>query len=160
MNRLLPFPLMSIAITVMWLLLTGFSSGHAVLALLVGLAMPRVMLNLEPAPTRIRFSRAIPKLAATVLADILRSNWAVAKIILLNPPQRRPGFIEIRVELQNPYALAVLGIILTATPGTLWVQHDAKRQMLLLHILDLGDGFDWQGTITGRYVSLLTEIFE
>ena len=28
MAKLLPFPLMSIAIGVMWLLLTGFSSGH------------------------------------------------------------------------------------------------------------------------------------
>ncbi len=160
MKRLFPFPLMSIAITVMWLLLTGFSSGHAVLALLVGFLMPRVMLNLEPAPAKIRFSRAMPKLARTVLGDIFRSNWAVAKVILCNPPERHAGFIEIRVELQNPYALAVLGIIVTATPGTLWVQHDAKRQMLLLHILDLEDGVDWQGIITGRYVSLLTEIFE
>lgn len=160
MNRLIPFPLMSMAITVMWLLLTGFSSGHAVLALLVGLLVPRVMLDLQPAPAGIRFGPAMLRLAGVVLVDIFRSNWAVAKIVLFAPPERRAGFIEIPIELQSPYALAVLGIILTATPGTLWVQHDAKRRLLLIHALDLVDDEEWRRLIKGRYESLLMEIFE
>ena len=160
MKRLLPFPLMSMAITAMWLLLTGFSSGHAVLALAVGLLVPRVMLDLKPAPARIRFGPAMPKLAGRVLVDIFRSNWAVAKIILFNPPERQAGFIEIPIDLRSPYALAVLGIILTATPGTLWVQYDDKRHVLLLHILDLIEEAEWQTIIKRRYEDLLVEIFE
>lgn len=160
MNRLLPFPLMSMAITAMWLLLTGFSSGHAVLALIIGLLVPRVMLSLQPAPARIRFGPAMLKLAGRVIADIFRSNVAVAKVILFDQPERKAGFIEIPIDLRSPYALAVLGIIVTATPGTLWVQHDAKRNSLLFHVLDLVDEADWLRIIKGRYESLLMEIFE
>lgn len=160
MKRLLPYPLMSLAITAMWLLLTGFSSGHAVLALLVGLLVPRVMLNLQPAPARIRFGPAMLKLAGRVVADIFRSNLAVAKVILFDPPDRKAGFIEIPIDLRSPYALAVLAVIVTATPGTLWVQHDAKRHYLLFHVLDLVDEAEWLHIIKGRYETLLMEIFE
>lgn len=160
MKRILPFPLMSMAIAVMWMLLTGFSSGHVVLALLVGFLVPRVMLLLEPAPPNIRFGMAMPKLAGRVIVDIFRSNYAVWRIILFDPPGRKAGFIEVSVQLTSPYALAVLGIILTATPGTLWVQHDAKRRRLLLHVLDLIDEAEWNRLIRERYESLLMEIFE
>src|SRR3546814_9466186 len=74
---------------------------------------------------------AIVKLAALVVADIVRSNIAVARIVLFRPPEQRSGFIEFPTELRSPYALAVLAIIITATPGTLWVQHDARRHVVL-----------------------------
>lgn len=159
-RKLLPYPLLSLAITVMWLLLTGFSSGHAVLAILVGLTVPRVMLVLQPEPAHIRFSPAMLRLAGVVLVDIFRSNLAVGKIILLRREARRSGFIEIPVDLRNRYSLAVLAIILTATPGTLWVQHDADRHYVLLHVLDLVDEDAWIRLIKGRYEKLLMEIFE
>lgn len=160
MAKLLPFPLMSMAITVMWLLLTGFSSGHALLAILVGLALPRVMLLLGPDPANIRFGPAMLQLAGVVLVDIIRSNIAVGRIILTPTPARRSGFIEIPLDITSRYALSVLAIILTATPGTLWVQYDPGRHYLLLHVLDLVDEKAWIDLIKNRYERLLMEIFQ
>lgn len=160
MKRLLPFPLLALALFAMWILLTGFSPGHVLLAALVALIVSRVMLSLKPEPPRVRVGWAMVRLAGLVLADIVRSNIAVAKVILFNPPKRHSGFIELPTELHSPYALAVLAVIITATPGSLWVQHDANRHVILIHILDLVDEAEWTGQIRERYERLLMEIFE
>lgn len=159
MKRILPFPLLSMAIAIMWMLLTGFSSGHMLLAVIVGLTVPRVMLALKPAPPRIRFSMAMIRLFGVVLVDIIRSNYAVARIILTSPQERTAGFIRIPLDMENPYGLAVLSIIITATPGTLWVQHDMTRRTVLIHVFDLVDDAHWISLIKNRYERLLMEIF-
>ena len=54
----------------------------------------------------------------------------------------------------------MLSIIITATPGSLWVQHDAHRHIILIHVLDLVDEQEWARLIQERYEKLLLEIFE
>jgi len=159
MRRLVPFPLLALALFVMWVLLTGFSPGHILLGAGVALLVPRVMLTLKAEPPRIRISMAMVRLAALVLADIIRSNVAVARIVLFRPAGQRSGFIEFPTELRNPQALAALAIIITATPGTLWLQHDAQRHLVLIHVLDLVDEAEWIALIKTRYERLLMEIF-
>ncbi|SKB42251.1 Na+/H+ antiporter subunit E [Sphingopyxis flava] len=160
MNRLFPYPVLTLALFVMWILLTGFSPGHVLLGGLVAALVSRTMLSLKPEPTGFRPSLAIFRLAGLVLADIVRSNFAVARIILFKPAERHSGFLHLPVELRNPYALAVLAVIITATPGTLWVQHDARRHVILIHVLDLIDEETWIRFIKDRYERLLLEIFE
>src|SRR3546814_11796900 len=82
----------------MWVLLTGFAPGHVFLGAVVALLVSRVMLMLGPERVRIRFGPAIVKLAALVVADIVRSNIAVARIVLFRPPEQRSGFIEFPTE--------------------------------------------------------------
>src|SRR3546814_10045155 len=66
------------------------------------------------------------------LADIVRSNIAVAKVILFNPPERHSDFIELPTELRGPYALAMLALIITATPGSLRSEeHTSELQSLM-----------------------------
>ncbi|MDE8654242.1 Na+/H+ antiporter subunit E [Novosphingobium album (ex Liu et al. 2023)] len=160
MTRLFPFPLMSAVLFAMWVLLTGFSPGHVVLAGLVALIVPRVMLVLDVEKPRIRIGWSMLKLVGLVLADIVRSNIAVARIVLFRPANRRSGFIRLPVELESRYALAVLAVIITATPGTLWLQHDARRHIILIHVLDLVDEDAWIALIKDRYERLLMDIFE
>lgn len=160
MKRLVPFPLLALALLAMWILLTGFSPGHVLLGALVALIVSRTMLSLKVKPPRVRVGWAMVRLAAIVLADIVRSNIAVARVILSNPPNRHSDFIEMPTELRSPYALATLAVIITATPGSLWVQHDANRHVILIHILDLVDEAEWTGQIRERYERLLMEIFE
>ena len=100
------------------------------------------------------------KLVGMVSADIVRSNIAVARIVLFPRADRKSGFLHLPIALRNPFALAVLSIIITATPGTLWVQHDARRHVILIHVLDLVDGEEWIRLIKDRYERLLMESFE
>lgn len=159
MKRLIPCPLLAAALFGMWVLLTGLSLGHILLGAMIALLVSRVMLMLGPERARIRFGPAMIKLAALVIVDIVRSNIAVARIVLFRPPQRCSGFVQFPTELRSPYALAVLAVIITATPGTLWAQHDARSHTVLIHVLDLVDEGGWIALIRERYERLLMEIF-
>jgi multicomponent K+:H+ antiporter subunit E len=159
-GRLIPFPLLNLALLAMWVLLTGFSPGHILFGAAIAMLVSRTMLSLRPERPTLRIGRAAARLAVLVLADIVRSNIAVAKIILLRPRERKSGFIELPTALRSPDALAMLAIIITATPGSLWVQHDAHRHIILIHVLDLVDEDQWVRQIQDRYENLLMEIFE
>ncbi|MBY8823466.1 Na+/H+ antiporter subunit E [Sphingomonas colocasiae] len=160
MKRLLPFPLLALALLVMWILLTGFSPGHVLLGGVVAVLISRTMLSLRPDAAGYRPGLAVIRLAGMVCADILRSNIAVARIVLFRRTDRKSGFLHLPTGLRNPHALAVLAVIITATPGTLWVQHDARRHVILIHVLDLVDEEEWIRLIKDRYERLLMEIFE
>lgn len=159
-RRAIPFPLLTLALLAMWILLTGFSPGHILFGALIAVMVSRTMLSLRPERPTLRLGRAAFRLALVVFIDIIRSNIAVAKIILLRPPERNSGFIELSTALRSPDALAMLSIIITATPGSLWVQHDAHRHIILIHVLDLVDEQEWARLIQKRYEKLLIEIFE
>lgn len=159
-RRAIPFPLLTLALLAMWILLTGFSPGHIIFGAVIAVMVSRTMLSLRAERPTLRLGRAAVRLALIVFIDIIRSNIAVAKIILLRPPERNSGFIELSTALRSPDALAMLSIIITATPGSLWVQHDAHRHIILIHVLDLVDEQEWARLIQGRYEKLLIEIFE
>ena len=74
--------------------------------------------------------------------------------------RRRAGFVRIPLDMTNPSGLAVLAVIVTATPGTAWIEYEPRNGQLLLHVFDLIEGDDWVHTIKSRYESLLMEIFE
>ncbi|MBN9010835.1 MAG: Na+/H+ antiporter subunit E, partial [Rhizobiales bacterium] len=81
MRALLPYPLLALGLAVMWLLLSGFSRGQAVLAVLAAIAATHAFSALGEVSPRIRRWLAIPELFGIVLWDILVSNIAVARII-------------------------------------------------------------------------------
>ena len=61
----------------------------------------------------------IPRLAAIVMLDILRSNFAVASIVVQGRRRKRvSGFVAIPLDLRDRMGLAVLACIVTSTPGT------------------------------------------
>ena len=69
------------------------------------------------------------------------------------------GFLTMKIELEDENALAMLACILTATPGTAWLEHDRQTKLLTLHVLDLENEQYWIDLITTRYVAPLKEIF-
>ena len=70
------------------------------------------------------------------------------------------GFVRVPLELRDPNALAVLAMIVTATPGTAWAELAFDRSVLLLHVLSLDDEAELVATIKRRYERPLMEIFE
>jgi len=161
-SRLLPMPLLSLALLAMWLLLNqSLSAGQILLGALLAIAGPIALTALEPPKARIRRLDAIPRLSIAVLTDIVRSNFAVARIILGPRPRNlTSGFMTIPLDMRSPYGLATLACIITATPGTLWVHFNSATGYLTIHVLDLVDEDAWIRTIKHRYERLLMEIFE
>lgn len=161
MNRLLPYPLLAASLLLMWLLLNGFSLGHLVLGTAIALFAASVMAALQPSKPRVCNWGAVLRLIGIVSVDILRSNIAVARLIISSDSaQSRSGFIPIPLKLRDRTGLAALACIVTATPGTAWVEYQSRPNILLLHVLDVGDEQHWINLIKDRYESLLMEIFE
>lgn len=161
MTRLLPFPLMSAGLLILWLLLTEtFSLGQILLGSAAALVGGWALAALDPPKARLRRPGAIFRLTALVAADIVRSNFAVARIVVgLGRRERTSGFVKIPLELRDPYGLATLAGIITSTPGTLWVGFDAASGTLTIYVLDLVDESEWVRTIKSRYERPLLEIF-
>ena len=162
MTRLLPFPLVSVCLLALWLLLNQAATpGHILLGCIIALVGGRMLTVLELPRARVRRPGVLLRLLGRVAVDIVRSNFAVGRIILgFGRRQRRSGFVDIPLDIRNPYGLALLACIITSTPGTLWVNFDAQKGVLMIHVLDLVDEGEWIRTIKGRYERLLLEIFE
>ncbi|HAC00696.1 Na+/H+ antiporter subunit E [Brevundimonas naejangsanensis] len=163
-RAVLPHPILSLGLFGASLLLSGSTAPPSLaLALLMALAAPQIMRVLDVEPVRLRKPLTWLSFAVVVARDVIRSNWEVALVVLgLNPSgdKRVSGFVHIPLEMRNRYGLAVLAVVITSTPGTIWVEYEDATGVLLLHILDLQDGDDWAERIKNRYERRLMEIFE
>lgn len=161
-KRILPAPMLSLALLVLWLLLNrSLSAGNFVLGGVLALAIPLLTAGLRPLPVRIRAPGAVLRLALTVMADTVQSNIAVARLLLAPGRRRHPsGFVQIPLELRDANALAVLAIIVSIAPGTAWAELSVDRSMLMLHVLEVDDAEAIVAQIKRRYERPLMEIFE
>ena len=145
-----------------WLVLNdSLSPGHFVLGAALAASGVFMFSRLEPG-TRVRGRPLIVlQLLALAVEDIVRSNLAVARIVLgLGGRNRRAGFLTLPLELRHPGGLAVLACIITATPGTSWVRYDRAQNTLTIHVLDLVDDQAWIRLFKQTYERRLLEIFE
>lgn len=160
-SRILPYPLLTLSLILFWMTINAFSPGHLLLGTAVALVASWAMASLRPPKPRIRNWHLVVKLIVIVLYDIIRSNIAVAVIIVLNRRRRtNAGFITIPLELRDPMGLAVLAVVLTATPGSAWLEYNSSQGTLLIHVLDEVSEAHWQNLIKSRYETILMEIFE
>lgn len=160
MTRWLPNPALTALLLAMWLLLSqSLSPGQILLGAIAALLAARGLAALRPEPIRLMAIRPAIRLAGLVLADILRSNLAVARIVLFGKRKTVSGFVRIPLDMTNIHGLTALACIITATPGTLWVRFDRATGWLMIHVLDLVDEDDWVRLIKDRYERLLLEIF-
>lgn len=156
-------PVLTGVLLVMWLLLNQtLSLGHIALGASLAVAIAWAASVLRPLQPQMRRPRLIVVLLALVLFDIVRSNIGVARIVLGLARDReiRSGFVKIPLDLTDPHGLAVLAGIVTATPGTVWVDHDLATSTLTLHVLDLKTDQEWIDWIKQRYEPLLMGIYE
>lgn len=162
MKVLLPAPLLSVALFLLWLLLNqSLGAGHMLLGAILGLAVPVLLRGLRPLPVRIRHPLTVLRLAFSVVYDTSVSNLTVVRFLLF-PSYRKHGadFVHIPLELRDPNALAVLAMIVCITPGTSWAELSRDRSVLLLHALEVDDPQEIIHHIKTRYERPLMEIFE
>ena len=162
MSRLFPHPLLTVALTLMWLLLQqSIGIGHILLGFVVAFAASHAMARLQPHKPKIRRPGLVLRLVAEVTVDVIRSNIAVPRIIIAGKRRKNTaGFIQMPLTLKDPAGLAVLSCIITATPGSAWLEYSPAESTVLIHVLDLIDEKAWMDTIKHRYETLLLEIFQ
>ncbi|MBC2885316.1 Na+/H+ antiporter subunit E [Ochrobactrum sp. CM-21-5] len=159
MRKILPYPLLFASLVLFWFLLNGFTPAQFLLGAVIAFIACHIMTALQPQKNRLRSVPTMLLLFGEISLDILRSNIAVVRIILSPRSKRRPGFVIIPLDLENRTALAILSCIITATPGTAWVDYNAARRELTIHVLDLEDAQAWRDLIKQRYERPLIRIF-
>lgn len=164
MKRLLPSPLLSVSLFVLWLVLARTTSvGHLIIAAVVAVGMPLLTSSLRPLPVRIRRPWVLLRLILTVGHDVLLSSVDVARGSLRRRDRLPEGrFVRMALELRDPHAIAALATITTVIPGTVWTELAGDRTWFLLHVFDLHEDEvdEYVVRYKARYERPLKEIFE
>lgn len=160
--RLLPHPLLTVLVTLVFVfLMNAVTPGVVVLGLILGLAIPLLTAPFWPGRPRLKAPFTIAKYALLALWDIVVSNVEVAKLILFRRGESlRTHYVCVPLDLETPEAIAMLAGTVTMTPGTVSADLAADGRALLVHCLDTGDPAATVAAIKARYERRLKRIFE
>ncbi|WP_339486139.1 Na+/H+ antiporter subunit E [Pseudomonas sp. EL_65y_Pfl2_R95] len=159
-RHLLPHPLLSLCLMVVWMLLANdLSVGNWVLGCILGWLIPLITQVFWITPPRIYKPFKLCWFFLRIIGDIIMANLQVAKLILGPQSKLRPAFVEIPMLLEDDLALTMLASIISLTPGTVSADLSDDRKMLLVHTLDVGDEAQLVAEIKNRYEAPLLEVF-
>lgn len=160
--RLVPHPLLTLSLVVVWLALVNkVTLGNVILGAGFGLVIPMLTRAYWPDRPRVRNPRMIIEYTLIVLWDIVVANVQVAMILLFRPEARiNSVWITVPVELTSAEAITVLAGTITMTPGTVSATLSADGAAILVHTLDTDDPDGVRDQIKTRYERRLKEIFE
>ncbi len=160
MMRWLPHPLLSAALAVSWLLLTGERTlAHLLLGIALGVIIPLTISPFLEHLPKVLSARAAIALTLRVTWDIVLANVAVSRLVLGSMGRLRPVFLHVPLTLTDPQSIALLGSIITMTPGTVSITVDVEKRELMVHALDCPDPEKTIADIKSRYEKPLLEIF-
>ena len=161
MRRLLPHPVLSAMLLGLWLLFQQSAGlGHVLVGAVLALGIPLSVAPLLPDQVLFRRPLAILKIIAYASIDIVRSNLAVFWVLVHPDAKPTAGFVEVELELTHPFGLSVLACLVTAIPGSAWLEYDRTRSMVLIHVFDMVDEDEWVRTLKSRYEQPLMELLQ
>jgi multicomponent K+:H+ antiporter subunit E len=109
----------------------------------------------------VRRPLALVRYIGAVAHDVLVSSFEVAWGVLAwrwRPAHSR--FVVIPLELRDPVGLAVLAVVTTIVPGTVWSELALDRSRVMLHVWDVTEDEAFIRRYKARYEQPLQEIFE
>ena len=160
-NRLMPHPLLTAILTIVWILLQNeLSAGMAVFGLILGIIIPwGTSIWWPDTPKGFRPGKMI-SYSMVVIWDIIVANIQVAWIVLTVPTSRlKPAWIVVPLKLREPEAITMLAGTITLTPGTVSADLSDQGHSLLVHVLHTDDPDAVRDDILARYEARLLEIF-
>jgi multisubunit Na+/H+ antiporter MnhE subunit len=98
------------------------------------------------------------QLFAVFLWELVVANLEQLRVILAPRIAVTPGWIRIRSDLETPAARALLGVMISLTPGSLTYEEGPTEDgswILSLHVLDLRDEEQLVAQIRSRFESRL-----
>lgn len=125
-----------LALALAWILLWGTpDAGTVVVGALLSWALVRFLPpNGSHRLSRVRWRNA-PGFACWLLLDIVKSNFRVAWEVVTPPLNMTPAFLALDVSDLDDDQATLAAICITLTPGTLSLELDRDRQVLILHAL-------------------------
>lgn len=161
MKKLLPHPLLSFMLWVIWLLLNNtVAAGHMLLGAILAIIIPLMTSAFWPEKVCMRHPLTLLKFIAIVMWDIMVANVIVAKLILGNKNNLQPTFLHIPLDIEDPIAISLLANTISLTPGTVSCDVSDDRKTLLVHGLHEEDPNATVMEIKQRYEQPLKKVFE
>lgn len=160
-SRLLPMPLHSFMLLIVWLMLnTTISLGHILLGSVLGIIIPLLCAPLRvPQPKIKRPFKALTYILV-VLKDIVVANIEVAFLVVGPMNRVKPGLVAVPLELDHIFPITVLASTVTMTPGTVSAEVSNDEKWLYVHVLDMPENEqEVIDLIKNRYESRVKEIF-
>lgn len=159
LKRLLPHPLLSVLLLLIWLLLNNtVAMGHVVLGAGLALLIPFLTVGFWPERVCVRSPWILLKFMAVVLWDILLANLHVARLILGSARQLQPAFMLLELDIRSPLGVSLLANTISLTPGTVSCEVSADRRQLLIHALHVTDVEASIRAMKQRYEQPLMEV--
>ena len=158
---LIPHPLLTLLLTVVWILLQNqLSAGMLVFGIILGILIPwGTSIWWPDTPKGFRAGRMV-FYSLIVIWDIIIANIQVAWIVLTVPNAKlKPAWIVVPLELRQPEAITLLAGTITLTPGTVSADLSDDGHELLVHVLHTDDPDAVRDEIKTRYERRLKEIF-
>lgn len=162
LSRLVPVPLHSIFLLVVWLMLnTTVSLGHIVLGSVLAIVIPLLCAPLRSPQPKVKKPMMAIRYALSVLKDIVIANIEVA-ILVMGPMHKiKPGWVAVPLDLTGTLPITVLASTVTMTPGTVSADISKDEKWLYVHVLNMPhDEQEVIDFIKQRYETRVMEIFE
>lgn len=132
---------MHLWLTAVWVGLWGSVSVANVLG---GLAVSVVVLRLLPMAALPATTRASPlgvlRFLGVFLVALVQSSWQVVVLVLRPRLRPRQAVLAVPVHGGGDRLLTLVANSISLTPGTLTLEVDRERQLLHVHVLDVGEG--------------------
>lgn len=158
---LIPHPLLTLILTVVWMLLQNeLSAGMIVFGFILGIIIPwSTSIWWPDTPKGFRLGK-MTSYSFVVIWDIIVANIEVAWIVLTVPTSKlKPAWIVVPLKLREPEAITMLAGTITLTPGTVSADLSDQGHSLLVHVLHTDDPDGVRDEIKTRYEARLLEIF-
>ena len=159
MKRILPMPLHSALLLLVWLLLNNFSAGHIVLGSILAVLIPLITHPFAEHQNQIQRPLLVIPYMLRLLWDIFVSNLDVARKVLTSNRGLNPGFVSYPLELKDDFPMTILASTISLTPGTVSVDFSEDKKWLYIHALHIENEQDIIDFIRQRYEQPLQEIF-
>lgn len=135
--RLLPVNLM---IAVAWAAVAGdFSAGTLLLGYLAGFGALYAFSEIYGDTQYFRRTRATFGLIIFFIGDLVKSSVQVASAVLFRHHRGRSRFVEMPLDVETDFGVMLTANLITLTPGTLSVDFDVERRVLLIHAMFADD---------------------
>lgn len=161
-QRILPAPLLTVGLLLLWLMLSrSYGVGQFAIGLVVAVAVPALTSSLRPARVPFRGPLRLVGYVLAVLRDMIVASFQVAYgVVTWRTRPTNARFVIVPLDLREPHGLSVLAMVTTIVPGTVWSEIALDRSAMMLHVWDVDDESQFVAHYKARYEAPLKEIFE
>jgi len=134
----------NLVIALMWaFLFTPFAIENFVFGALLGAVVVYFWQKLwqRQAPERFYLHRVwgVFFLLFIFLREIIKSCWAVMRLVFTPGHKMRSGLIAYETKLKTPLGIILLSNMITITPGSFVIEISPDNRFLLIHVFDIVD---------------------